>query len=211
MIKSDKYTELEPLIKGASFKQLFDFLHTAYLLRFTNKDQLNRLNNKFGTPKKLAKLVELGFFVFNEAYSITQKTLTILKDESYLTVVKIPDGNFTVHYLDISNFLQKEMEKDDFFTVFYPNFSYLIPDCCLIRKNERGYKIQFVEVENKKPAWIEYLYQKQKLYERLATDRDIYLKWWKKYADRLELPYPKEEDFCFDVAVHPEEVKFGKP
>lgn len=209
MIKSDRYAEIEPLTKGSSYKQLFDFLHTAYLLRFTTKDQLNRINNKFGTPKKLAKLTELGFFVFNEAYSVTEKTLTILKDESYITIVKIPDGNFTAHHLDISNFLQKEIEKEDFLTVFYPNFSYLIPDACVIRQNGQGYKIQFVEVENEKPAWIEYLYQKKKLYERLATDRDIYLKWWKAYSAKLELPYPKEENFCFSVIVHPEEVKFG--
>jgi hypothetical protein len=195
----DKYPDLNDLTKGSSFKQLFDFFYFAYICRYTTKEHLNAFNNKLGTPKKLKWLTDNGYLTFNKVYSITEQTHKILKDQSYYTLVKIPVNNFTAHSLLITDFLLKEFKRQDFYTALFPHFSFLIPDALIIYKKENAYKLVFLEIEEEKPNWHDYLNQKRDKYQILAKDKSIYEKWWKTYSDRLGLKYCTEEQFCFSV------------
>ncbi len=55
------------LLKGSSQKQLLDLLYKAALLRYTTKNQLNHINPKLGTAKKLPHLVDLGYLACNNS------------------------------------------------------------------------------------------------------------------------------------------------
>lgn len=205
------YPDLAPLVKGASFTQLFRLFHALALVRYATKDQLNSVNSKIATKKKLTLLVDMGYlFLTNTgAYFTAPKTLELLKERGFNTKIlqKKLTGEGAEHQLQITSVILGRMKFTDFYSVFYPTFKqppdydkeYLRPDACLIRKNESAYKITFLEVENPKVNWTAYLADKKEKYDKVAQDYNTYDKWWRYHSDQLNLPFCREEDFCFSV------------
>ena len=206
MTFKDKYPDLEDVQAGSTWVKLFNFIYAIASLRYSTQKQLNKVSSQFGTPKKLEKLRKRDYLTAirnSDVYVITKKTRQLLKDEGYKTDILQADFNGINlnHQLKITDCLVSLIREDDHYALFYPNFTYLIPDFCLIKKRDDAYKIIFGEVEEEKPNWTDYLNEKREKYNRLAKDRDIYLKWWKVYCEKLGLPYCTEEQFCFSVLV----------
>jgi len=116
-------------------------------------------------------------------------------------------GQTIEHELKITDFILDLQGKEFFYTVFYPQFKeppdytkdWLKPDACVVWKRGEDYKIQFVEVEDKKPGWENYLLNKKRNYELLAQDKNLYSMWWHEWHKKLNLPNCRLEDFCFSV------------
>lgn len=202
MKKQDTYPELTEIVRGSTYKKFFDWLYKAAQLRYTTKDHLNRLNHQFGTKKKLASLKEAGFFTAiknGDVYVITKKARKVLSDEGYNTAILQDDFNgFSInHELKVTDCLI-HLEPND---VFYYDFGYVRPDAIMIFKEPHRYKIVFLEVESEKGNWDLYLNDKKLKYMKLAEDPDIYSKWWKVMCEKLKLPYPEINQFCFWITA----------
>ena len=202
MIKSDLYSELSEIAVKSSYKQIFDLLYLLSQFRYATFKQLHQINHRVATKKFLVKLCELGYLDTTknlQAYKTNQKTWEVLEKEGYNT--KIIQTNLTgetlEHELKITNVLLKLQTEPDFYKVIYPNFTTLIPDFCVIWKRENSYKIEFGEVEEPKFDWEQYIQDKEAKYKKLSGNIEVYSKWWKHWSGMLELPYCKQEDFCF--------------
>jgi hypothetical protein len=190
------YPDLAPLVKGSSFNQLFQFFWTAGQVRYATRKHLAVISFKLGTKNKTDDLVRSGYFqIIGEAFSITDKVKAILEEQKYpVSILQKKFTGATPHDLKITDVIL-DLKP---WAVFYPIFRESRPDACLIFKKDRAYKIQFLEVENtEKPA--SYLRGKKEEYEKLARDFEMYDRWWKHHAEKLGLPFPKPENFCFSV------------
>lgn len=215
MDKASLYPDLVEIAAAGSYDQLFDIFYALAQLRYATFKQLHRLNHRVVRKKYLEYLVNLGYLaaiplVKNiNAFHITEKTRQILEREGFN--VKVIQKKFTgqtlEHALKISDCFLKLQVQEYFYNVFYPVFreppkyvaEFLRPDACVVWKRDGAYKIQFVEVEQPKPDWEKYLLLKKEKYEQVARDPNIYRVWWKYYHEKLNLPFTKEEDFCFSV------------
>jgi len=211
MRKAELYADLGWIENKFTFNQLFELFYTLAQVRYATQKQLQPLNHRVATKKNLVKFVELDYLnavslVKNEtAFYITEKTRKILTNEGFNVKVLQKDftGQTLIHPLKITSCLLNLQP----WIVFYPQFKeppnygadWLKPDACLIFKKDKAYKIQFLEVEEEKPDWENYLLNKKEKYEQLARDKNLYYLWWKYWADKLELPMCKEKDFCFSV------------
>lgn len=206
MLYPDTYPELVDIVKGSTWKKFFDWLYKAAQLRYTTKDHLNALSKQFGTPKKLAKLIEAGFLT-GVPYSIAPKAKEILKAEGYntRTLQKDFNGLELKHALKITDAVLEIMAEPYFYAVIYPNFTEVIPDACLVFRNSGLLKVEMLEVEAEKPNWEDYLKEKKRKYEALGTNPDIYEKWWQVKCQQLGLPYGRE--FFFSVRCNSKIVK----
>jgi len=198
---SDKYQDLNPLVAGSSFNQLFTLIYTLATVRYATAAQLRGVNPKIGTASKLSALVDMGYLSkLDGGFYITARSgLELLKKENFNTQIlqKRLQGNYSLHQEKLTAFLLNEMKAPDYYAVIYPDFTYPKPDACLIRKGN-GYKIEFIELElSPKPG--EYIPDKKQRYEQLARDIAIYTKWWKRWAELLKLPYCRLDQFCFGV------------
>ena len=215
MEKATLYPDLEPIAARASYKQIFDLLYIVAQVRYATFKQIHSLNHRVATKKILANLVSFGYLdtinlVKNaKAFHITDKTRQILEREGFNVKIiqKKLTGQDLKHALKITECLLKLQAQDNFYNVFYyffkmpPNYDgeFLRPDACVVWKKDGAYKIEFIEVEEEKPDWENYLLVKREKYEQLARDPNIYRIWWKYYAEKLNLPLCKEGDFCFSV------------
>jgi hypothetical protein len=203
---ADKYPDLESVVKGSTYKKFFDWMHIAAQLRYTTKDHLNRLNKQFGTKKKLDSLRESGFLTAirnGDVYVITEKSRKALEIEGYNTSILQKDFNglSVNHEVKTTDAILNIINKDQFYAVFYYDFGYVRPDAIVILRQPDAYKIVFLEVEEEKKSWQTYLDDKKQKYCRLAEDKDIYDKWWQVWSNKLKLPYPTIEQFCFWIVA----------
>lgn len=214
MDKSTIHADLEWLADKSSYKQIFNIFYTLATVRYATQKQLQSVNHRVATKNNLSKLVELGYLAEKNlttflAYHVTEKTRQVLKQNGYNAdiIQKKFKGEVLQHELLITDCILKLQGKEDYFTTFYPIFreppdyqkEFLRPDACVIWKKDNSYKIQFLEVEEPKDDWENYLLGKRDKYERLAEDANLFLIWWKVNSQRLGLPMCKIEDFCFSV------------
>lgn len=218
MDKATLYPDLEPIAARASYKQIFDLLYIVAQVRYATFKQIHSLNHRVATKKNLANLVSFGYLatinlVKNiKAFHVTDKTRQILEREGFNVniIQKKFTGQTLDHALKITSCLLNLQAKENFYKVFYPIFAaspdyskeFLKPDACIVLKKDGAYKIEFLEVEEEKPNWAEYILVKKEKYEQLASDPNIYRIWWKYYADKLNLPLCKEADFCFSIVCY---------
>jgi hypothetical protein len=220
MEKATLYPDLKPIADRASYKQIFDLLYIVAQVRYATFKQLNHVNYRVATKNNLADLVSLDYLatinlVKNaKAFHITDKTRQILEREGFNVKIiqKKLTGHDLKHALKITECLLKLQAQDYFYNVFYyffkmpPNYDgeFLRPDACVVWKKDGAYKIEFIEVEEEKPNWGNYLLVKREKYEKLARDPNIYRIWWKGEKEegwhkKLNLPICQEADFCFSV------------
>jgi len=202
MDKPTLYPDLEPIAKNASYKQIFDLLYTLSLVRYATFKQLHSVNHRVCTKKNLVKMAEFGYLsqTKNNVFFTTQKTWELLQGEGYNTKIiqKNLTGETLEHELKITDVLLKLQP----WRIFYPTFIDLVPDACVIYLREDGfYKIEFLEVEEPKPNWDEYLKRKQDAYFVLSKDFNLWDKWWRRWHRLLDLPFCLVEDFKFTYRV----------
>ena len=201
-----RHTDLAELVRGASWKQLFSTLYRLALVRYGTHRLLNPVNIKIATKRKLKKLVNLGYLSVNPTgvYTVTPKCLNLLKEHGYNTKILQKDftGQGTGDTLVKSAVILNIMRDPDFYSVFYPNFTYLIPDACIVYKKGDKARLAFLEVEQEKGNWQMYLEKKRENYLKLAREVEVYSKWWKRWSGLLDMNYCKPEEFCFSVLCY---------
>ena len=198
--------EIIPLDSGGSFKLLWDMLYHIRLLKYFRQSDLKIINSRYAkicSVKKLDKLVELGLLknTDNNSYVSTQLSLEILKEVGYNT--KLVPKNFTgegsINELNNTAVFIQALKLPDFKTLLYPSFEYIKPDALLVRANDKGYKLEFLEIEASKTGWDDWLEKKRISYLRLAQDRQVYA-YWKDKCYHLGLTAPEIKDFKFSVS-----------
>ena len=208
----ERYPDLIDIQNGGTWAKLFEFFYILAQVRYATKDQLNKVDGKFGTSKKLERLKARDYLSVKSpgVYIITEKTRQIISLEGYNTSILQSrfTGDVLKHELIITDCLINLRADDNFYRVFYPIFreppdykkEYLRPDGCLVWKNkENQYKLQFFEVEQDKPNWSAHLKGKKRKYETIAGDLNTWDKWWRYNSEQLQLPFCKQEDFCFSI------------
>ncbi len=209
MLYGEQYPELEALVKGSSYRQLFDMLYTLALVRYATPEHMRAVNFKLGTSGKLEKITEKGYISFTGGtfYTITDKGLVLLEKNGYNTKIikRKLTGEMKEHQAVITSVILTLMKDPQFFTVFYPQFkhegeqaAFLIPDAAVVFKDGNKAKLVFLEVElSDKPN--NYLDNKRRNYLELGSLYWFYDKWWRSYAQKLGIGLCKPEEFCFST------------
>lgn len=211
---------VEPILpkgKGRSYALAWQMLYYVKLLRYVTNPHLKTINPRFSqicATEKLDTLCDLGYLRqgFTGVYISTPKTTEVLKLAGYKSALLPEDreGSGGVNELLITEALIKllpvlhsiKWKSHTQHALFYPQFPkeepYIKPDAMIVIGGEGRYKIEFVEVEAKKPYWEERLMEKERNYRRLAQDEAVY-KYWCNLCKPLGLPKPDIRDFCFSV------------
>lgn len=183
--------------------RLLQGLYTIALVRYSTPELLRTVKKPYSqhiyTKKSLIQLSELGFIDL-EPVRLTSKGFKLLENNGFYIehLQKRMRGIGNEHDLKITKIIFSLQP----FTVFYPYFDIgLQPDACLIFKNDKGYKIEFLEVENSaKPEG--YLEGKKMNYERLAQDFSTWNVWWREWSAKLDLPFCTVDKFCFCIVCY---------
>lgn len=194
----DELAELIPFKAGATWSALWQIFYYTRLLKYVHRSyypQIKASFNKICTNKNLQKLCQLGYFYSpqKDIYCATNKVLPILKEAGFIieTLPTEPVGKGDINELNNTRVLISLMKQEYFHTLLYPNFGYLIPDALMVSldKENKKYKLTFIEVEAEKPDWENYIENKKENYLKLSKDIQFYEK-WKEYCKLLNLPEP---------------------
>jgi len=210
--KTVKVDELSELVKkrgGATWSALWQIFYYTRLFKYIHRKQYPQIKifyNKITTDRNLRKLCDLGYFksTNDHVYSATNKVLPILEAAGF--PIKIlpaePVGNGDFNELNNTEVFIQLTKLESFYTLLFPHFDYLIPDALLVQLDplNKRYKLTFVEVENKKPNWENYIDQKKQNYLKLSTELNFYKKWI-EYCQLLKIPIPKITDFRFTYQI----------
>lgn len=183
--------------------RLIQGLRTLALLRYATLSQLQSVRKPYRqhiyTKSSFQKLSELEIVKENKGvFKVGSKGWSLLDILPHYQ--KRCRGEGGEHDLKLTAELLKAMESDSFYAVIYPHFGELRPDACVIYRKEDAYRIEFLEVEVS-PKEKEYLPEKMKKYDRLASDYQTYATWWQSWHKKLGLPYCMAEQFKFTVRV----------
>lgn len=196
-----------------SLKATYQMLYDVRMLKYVRKDQFTKIRSKYGhftSKKSLEYLCQKGWLEMrmDSVYSTADKTLPILKAKGFNTDIlpgTISGKGMTNEIQNTDTFI-RIMKKEHFKALMYPAFGvqkvWLRPDALLILydKQNKKYKLIFLEVEAKKPDWHDYIEGKLKKYLQLAHDIDFYDK-WKSMAEKLEFSVPNISAVKFSVFI----------
>jgi hypothetical protein len=207
IVKVDELADLVPRKAGATWSALWQILYFTRLFKYVHRSHYPKIKvsyNKICTDRNLLKLCQLGYFKNPQPdiYCATKKVLPILKEAGFNTNILPPEpigiGNINeIHNTDV--FVQAT-KLQNFYTLLYYNFDYLVPDALMVQldKDNKRYKLTFLEIEAQKPDWINYLETKRDNYLKLARDAQFY-KYWSSVCNAIELPQPVISDLKFSV------------
>jgi len=167
--------------------------------------------NKVSAEWKLKLLCKEGYLEEcknGKVFVATDEVLPILQQlkeyNTNLLPKHKPSGKGDINeILNTKAFIQA-VKLPDFYTLLYPTefreSHDLIPDALLVLKSkeEKKYKLIFLEVEAKKPRWVETLVSKRDNYLLLAKDYRFY-DYWKKTSVTIGLPMPDISQLRFSV------------
>lgn len=198
--------DLKPLLSGgATYAQLYRILYYTRLLRAVERTQYKTIEpifSKICTKSKLALLCDLGYLkeVSKDVFIAKNKCLGVLQQVGYLTkfLPHETESEGGVNQLGNTKALIDCLKLPDYHTLLFPHFKYIIPDALLVRKQEDKYKLTFLEIEQKKPDWENYMLTKRDNYLLLAKDMQVF-NYWSETASYLGLSVPTIENFSFDV------------
>jgi len=208
-IKIDELADLIPFKAGATWSALWHIFYYTRLLKYVHRSYYPQIKvsfNKICTDKNLQKLCQLGYFYSpqKDIYCATNKVMPILKEAGFTVEILPPEptGKGDINELNNTRVFISQMKQEHFCTFLYPNFGYLIPDALLVLldKENRRYKLIFIEVEAKKTDWDFYIENKKDNYQRLSSDIKFYII-WKLYCEQLNLPKPKIELLKFSYKI----------
>lgn len=208
-VVSPELARFIPFNGGATWSMLWKVLYYTRLLKYVHWEQYKKINKNFTKicrKDNLYALCETGLLKSpaTDVFITTNKALPILKEAGFPTetLPKESTGKGDINELNNTEAFIGLMKQPHFYTLLYPNFSYLIPDALLVLKDEvnRRYKLTFIEVERKKPEWEDYIATKIKNYDRLSVDIEFYSK-WQEYSELLGLPKPDISKVKFNYTI----------
>jgi hypothetical protein len=205
---------LQTSAKNRSYKLVWDLFYKTRLLKYVHHEQyptIRKTLNKVSAEWKLKLLCKEGYLEECEKAKVfvaTDQILPVLKElkeyNTNLLPQKKPTGKGDINeILNTEAFIQA-VKLPDFYTLLYPTefreSHNLIPDALMVLKSkeERKYKLIFLEVEAKKPNWIEKLAGKRENYVLLSKDYRFY-DYWKTTSERIGLPMPDISQLKFSV------------
>lgn len=215
-ILEEAFKKVEPILqkssKNRSYKLVWDLFYKTRLLKYVHHEQYSRIRNTFtkiSAYPKLKHLCQEGYLeeCGNKIFVATDNVLPILKELPYYNINLLPK-NKSKGKGDINEILNTEAfielsKQKDFYTLLYPTVfresHNLIPDALLVLKEDQKYKLTFLEVEAKKPQWIETLVNKRNNYLLLAKDYRFY-DYWKDTAEKIGLYVPPLGKLKFSVS-----------
>lgn len=207
VIKVDELAHLVPRKAGATFSQLWQIFYYTRMFKYISYhhySQIKKSFNKICTYKKLQELCHLGYLKSPQqnVYCATDKVLPILKEAGYVTELlpNEPIGKGNINELNNTDVFVQALKLPHFYTLLYYDFKYLIPDALLVQlnKEDKKYKLTFLEIEAKKPDWENYIETKRDNYLKLAKDIRLY-EYWYGICKTLKLPKPNVSTLKFSV------------
>lgn len=217
-ILEDAMKKVNPILqtsaKNGSYKLVWDLFYKTRLLKYVHHEQyptIRKTFNKVSAEKKLKHLCNEGYLEECEngkVFVATDDVLPILQELKEYNTNLLPKHK-PVGKGDVNEILNTEafiqaVKLPDFYTLLYPTefreSHDLIPDALLVLKSkeEKKYKLIFLEVEAKKPNWIEKLAGKRENYVSLSRDYRFY-DYWKKTSTTIGLPMPDISQLKFSV------------
>lgn len=203
----DKLRTIIPLNSGGSFSLLWEMLYHIRLLKYVHRKQLKDIDSRYSkicSAKKLSKLTEFGLVenTYQDVLVSTPDSLELLKKLGYNTSIlpKNFKGNGDINELNNTKIFIQALKLPDFMALLYPNFEYIRPDALLVRGTRDRYKLEFLEVEAKKPNWDSYLENKRINYLKLASEKRPF-SYWVSQCKLLDLPIPDINNFKFSVSI----------
>lgn len=207
--------EIEPILysanKNRSFKLVWDILYYTRLLKYVHRTQYKDIRTRLtlaATRKGLSHLCKLGYMkeVQGNIFCTTNRAIGLLREVGYITdkgyglelLPQEPAGKGDINEMNNTRIFLQALKLPNFYALLYPNFEYLKPDALLVRKEEGRYKLTFLEIEQKKPNWHEYIEHKKDNYLRLAKDINFY-NYWKDTVVLLNLRIPEISSLKFSV------------
>ena len=205
---------LQTSAKNGSYKLVWDLFYKTRLLKYVHHEQyptIRKTFNKVSAEKKLKHLCKEGYLEECEKSNVfvaTDKVLPILQEFKEYNINLLPPNKPTGkgdinEILNTQAFIQA-VKLPDFYTLLYPTefreSHKLIPDALLVLKSkeEKKYKLTFLEVEAKKPNWIDTLVGKRENYLKLSKDYRFY-DYWKTTSSKIGLPMPDISQLKFSV------------
>lgn len=208
-VKVDELADLIPRKAGATWSSLWQIFFYTRLFKYVHRKQyptIKKSFNKITTDKNLKKLCDRGYLkcTSNHVYCATNKVLPILKEAGYSIDIlpKEPVGKGDVNELNNTKVFIHLTKIDHFHTLLFPQFRYLIPDALMVQldRANKKYKLTFIEVEQKKPKWEEYIENKKTNYTRLSKDL-LFYDTWLSYCTKLDLPKPELNSVKFSYLI----------
>jgi hypothetical protein len=205
----DELADLIPFKAGATWSALWQIFYYTRLLKYVHRSHYPQIKisyNKICTDKNLHKLCQLGYFNSpqKDVYCATNKVLPILKEADFFTELLPSEsvGKGDINELNNTRVFISLIKQEHFYTFLYPNFDYLIPDALMVSldKENKRYRLIFLEVERKKPNWKEWLENKKLNYSKLATDYRFYTK-WQDYCNIIGFPKPDISKLKFSYQI----------
>ena len=196
-----------PFKAGATWRMLWKIFYYTRLLKYVHWEQYKKIDKSFTkicSKKTLDKFCDLDLLhtTGNLVYTATDKTLPILKEAGFLTETLPPQarGKGDINEINNTEVFISLMKEEHFNTFLYPNFSYLIPDTLLVQhdKENRKFKLTFIEVERQKPEWEQWIEDKKQNYLKLSTDYK-FLEYWKTVHGYLEIPFSEDVKFNYQI------------
>lgn len=210
---------------GATFSSVWKMLYYLRMIKYGKQEHIRQFDSserfkKSSTEPVLLKLVEIGLLKSNGngVYKTTDDAIQVIHETGYnvFYLPKLISGFGGINSLLNSDQFVKAIHLPYFEALLYPQFPrespFIIPDALLYlhdRENKR-YKLTFLEIEADKPDIEEVLMNKRDNYIKLASD-DLVFDYWKNQCQKFKLPAPEKASFCFDVNfICSINLEFGK-
>lgn len=199
-----------PLSSGGSYNLLWKMLYHIRLLKYVRQPLLKIIDSKYQkicSLEKLKQYEELDLLknTHENVFISTNKSLRLLKQVGFETALlpKNIKGEGDINELNNTEVFIQALKLPDFKILLYPSFGdinnpFLIPDALLIRLNKDSYKLEFLEIEAKKPNWADVIENKRINYLKLANSKLAYSFWLDK-CYHLGIKPPDIKEFKFSV------------
>ena len=196
---------------GGSYELFFDMLYHMRLLKYVRPDHIKLINKRFEkicSLNKLREFCDLGILENpqGDVFTVPDSAVKILK-EAGKNIKLLPEevkGYGGINELNNTDVFITALKLSNYYALLYPQFPkvgpYIRPDALLVLKEEKRYRLFFLEIQ--KLDWEQNLEDKRRNYLRLSGD-DLVFKYWLNMCDKnlLNLPIPKIDDFKFSVIL----------
>lgn len=208
-VKVDELFGIIPFKNRATWSSLWQVFYYTRLLKYVHRRHYSKIKvvfNKICTDRNLHKLCEMGYLFSpqKDVYCATNKVLPILKEVGFNTDILPSKPQGTGYINEINNTLVfiDALKLKHFYTLLFHDFGYIIPDALMVQldKENYKYKLTFLEVEEEKPDWENYIESKLHKYYTLAKDIQFY-NYWTSICKLLNLKEPLLADLKFSVCV----------
>lgn len=197
-----------------SYQQFFRLYYFIRLLKYSTQKQLRLLEfsgvSKVATKDVLDELVKIGHintagksgnvFIANETTDNIVNTVSFNEENYFKVFANLPRGIETSNDIKNTEIFIQALKLKNYHFLLFPDFDYLRPDALLVLKEEKRYKLSFLEIETEQSNWESRLEKMRTNYRKLSNDMLVY-EYWKKMADYLQLAIPEIDDFKFSVII----------